>query len=60
MKVYHGSSIEAKKPEILIGKHNKFFSLVFYCIFLIKQAICWVTRFDEGYVNKYDYIEDDS
>ncbi len=60
MEVYHGSQVIVEKPEIRIGRYNKDFSFGFYCTLIEKQAVRWATRFGEGYVNKYDYIEDSS
>lgn len=60
MEIYHGSSVIVKKPEIRIEKYNKNFYHGFYCTLLEKQAIRWATRFGDGFVNKYDYVVDNS
>lgn len=60
MEIYHGSSVIVKKPEIRIEKYNKNFFHGFYCTLLEKQVIRRATRFGDGFVNKYDYVVDNS
>ncbi|WP_407379644.1 DUF3990 domain-containing protein [Methanobrevibacter sp.] len=60
MKIYHGSTVIVKKPEIRVEKFNKDFYFGFYCTIMEEQAIRWATRFGNGFVNVYDYKPDDS
>ncbi|SDA68497.1 Protein of unknown function [Methanobrevibacter millerae] len=60
MKIYHGSTVTVKKPEIRIEKFNKDFYFGFYCTIMEEQAIRWATRFGNGIVNVYEYEPDDS
>lgn len=60
MKLYNGSSVIVKKPEIRIEKLNKDFYFGFYCTIMEERAIRWATRFGNGFVNVYDYKPNDS
>jgi len=60
MKLFHGSTVIVKKPEIRIEKYNKDFYFGFYCTVIEEQAIRWATRFGEGIVNIYEYESDES
>ena len=60
MKLFHGSTVIVKKPEIRIEKYNKDFYFGFYCTVIEEQAIRWATRFGEGVVNIYEYEADES
>ena len=55
MLVYHGSTVQVKKPEIRITKFNKDFYFGFYCTLFRTQAERWATRFGDGIVNIYEY-----
>lgn len=41
MKVFHGSAVEVKIPEIRVSKFNKDFGTGFYCTKLKIQAKRW-------------------
>ncbi len=60
MKLYNGSSVIVKKPEIRIEKLNKDFYFGFYCTIMEERTIRWATRFGNGFVNAYDYKPNDS
>ncbi len=57
MEVYHGSTVIVEKPEIRTAKFHKDFYFGFYCTEIREQAERWATRFGNGYVNVYEYIE---
>ena len=44
MRVFHGSAIEVKDPEIRTGKFTKDFGEGFYCTKLKRQAKRWAMR----------------
>lgn len=60
MQVYHGSSTIVKAPKIIEGKFTKDFGAGFYCTKFQPQAEKWSKKFDVGFVNIYEYIEDNS
>ncbi len=55
MRVYHGSAIEVKEPQIRTGKFSKDFGEGFYCTKLKKQAKRWAMRKDTPTINIYEY-----
>ena len=57
MEIYHGSTAIVDNPEIRIAKFHKDFYFGFYCTMFKTQAERWATRFGDGYVNVYEYIE---
>lgn len=57
MLIYHGSSVIVEKPEIRVAKFNKDFYFGFYCTTMRLQAERWATRFGDGVVNIYDYVD---
>ena len=57
MELYHGSTVIVKKPEIRIARFNKDFYFGFYCTMMKSQAERWATRFGDGIVNVYEYVE---
>ena len=58
MVIYHGSSVIVKQPEIMIRNYFNEFSHGFYCNFQEEEAIRRATRFGKGYLNEYEYEED--
>ena len=58
MKIFHGSTVIVKNPEIRIEKFNKDFYFGFYCTIMEEQAVRWATRFGKGFVNIYEYEPD--
>ena len=57
MEIYHGSTTIVANPEIRKAKYHKDFYFGFYCTEYIEQAQRWATRFGDGYVNVYEYLE---
>ena len=57
MEIYHGSTVIVEKTEIRKTRFNKDFYFGFYCTVIRKQAERWATRFGDGIVNVYEYIE---
>ena len=55
MRVYHGSSLEVRTPEIIKGRFTKDFGDGFYCTKLKRQAKRWAERKDTPTVNIYEY-----
>ena len=55
MRVFHGSSMEVRHPEIRTGKFTKDFGDGFYCTKLKRQAKRWAERKDTPTVNIYEY-----
>ncbi|MBQ9494740.1 MAG: DUF3990 domain-containing protein [Treponema sp.] len=59
MKVYHGSLVVVKKPNVLIGRNNLDFGKGFYTTDLQQQAEDWVQRFlkigKRCYINTYEF-----
>ena len=58
MEIFHGSNEIVKKPEIRTAKYGKDFYYGFYCTVYKTQAERWATRFGNGYVNIYEYDDD--
>ena len=58
MRVFHGSAIEVKEPEIRTGKFTKDFGEGFYCTKLKRQAKRWAMRKETPTVNTYEYTQD--
>ena len=59
MKLYHGSNVPVKIPEIRSVGFYKDFGYGFYCTNIEKQAKRWaITRKGETVVNKYTYTPD--
>ena len=57
MEIYHGSTVIVQKPEIRTARFNKDFYFGFYCTVFRNQAERWATRFGDGFVNVYEYVE---
>ncbi len=57
MEIYHGSTVIVQKPEIRTARFNKDFYFGFYCTVFRNQAERWATRFGDGVVNVYEYVE---
>ena len=58
MKLFHGSSIVVKKPEIIKNGFYKDFGFGFYCTLFEKQARRWaLTKKNRHVVNEYSYDE---
>lgn len=55
--IYHGSTQSVSEPEIRIAKYHKDFYYGFYCTIIREQAVRWATRFGEGYISMYEYVE---
>lgn len=55
--IYHGSTQIVSEPEIRIAKYHKDFYYGFYCTIIREQAVRWATRFGEGYISMYEYVE---
>lgn len=55
MKVFHGSAVEVKIPEIRVSKFNKDFGTGFYCTKLKIQAKRWAMRKETPVVNTYEF-----
>ena len=60
MKVFHGSAIEVKNPEIITGKFTKDFGEGFYCTKLKRQARRWALRKDTPTISTYKYTPDNT
>ena len=58
MRVFHGSAIEVKEPEIRIGKFTKDFREGFYCTKLKRQAQRWAMRKETPTISIYEYTPD--
>ena len=58
MRVFHGSAIEVKDPEIRTGKFTKDFGEGFYCTKLKRQAKRWAMRKETPTINIYEYTPD--
>lgn len=56
MLVYHGSSVEVKKPRIIIGRNTKDFGAGFYCTVIKEQAERWAKRYATPVVNIYSLL----
>ena len=54
MRVFHGSAIEVKEPEIRTCKFTKDFGEGFYCTKLKRQAKRWAMR--NGVPHNYDIV----
>ena len=58
MKLFNGSSIVVKKPEIIKNGFYKDFGFGFYCTLFEKQARRWaLTKKNRHVVNEYSYDE---
>ncbi len=57
MEIYHGSTVIVEKPEIRTAKFYKDFYFGFYCTEIKEQAERWATRFGNGYISVYEYVE---
>jgi len=55
MVIYHGSYIEIKEPEIIIGRNTKDFGSGFYCTVFREQAIRWAKRYNQAILNSYEF-----
>ena len=55
MLIMHGSALKVPNPEIRKAKFNKDFSDGFYCTHIEAQAYRWATRYNEGFINYYEY-----
>ena len=60
MEIYHGSIEIVEQPEIRTAKYGKDFYFGFYCTVIKTQAERWATRFGDGYVNVYEYEENNN
>lgn len=61
MKLYHGSNVEVKVPEIKTIGYYKDFGYGFYCTAFEKQAVRWaLTKRPDHFVSVYDYAENPS
>ena len=61
MKLYHGSNVEVKTPEIKTLGFYKDFGYGFYCTAFEKQARRWaLTKRPKHVVSVYEYISDES
>ena len=58
MKVFHGSAIEVKVPEIINSKFTKDFGEGFYCTKLKRQARRRAMRKDTPTITIYEYTPD--
>ena len=58
MKVFRGSAIEVKVPEIRKSKFTKDFGEGFYCTKLKRQARRWAMRKDAPVISTYEYTPD--
>ena len=58
MRVFHGSAIEVKEPEIRAGKFTKDFGEGFYCTKLKRQAKRWAMRKETPTISIYEYTPD--
>ena len=56
MKLYHGSNIEVRKPEIRPSKFTKDFGVGFYCTRLKRQAKRWACRKTPSVISEYEFI----
>ena len=55
--VFHGSKVIVEIPEIRTVRKSKDFGQGFYCTNMKKQAIRWATRFGNGNVTEYKYVQ---
>ena len=55
MRVFHGSDIEVKEPEIRTGLFIKDFGEGFYCTKLKRQATRWAMRKETPTISIYEY-----
>ena len=55
MRVFHGSDIEVKDPEIRTGLFTKDFGEGFYCTKLKRQATRWAMRKETPTISIYEY-----
>jgi hypothetical protein len=61
MRLYHGSNVEVKVPEIKSIGYYKDFGYGFYCTAFEKQAVRWaLTKRPTHCVSVYDYVENPS
>ena len=61
MKLYHGSNVEVKTPEIKTLGFYKDFGYGFYCTAFEKQARRWaLTKRPKHVVSVYEYASDES
>lgn len=59
MKVYHGSNIEIRSPQVKSTGFYKDFGFGFYCTLIEKQARRWALTKHPGHiVNIYEYKKD--
>ena len=58
MKIYHAGKSIMEKAEIHITEYNKDYYHGFYCTKSPVQAKRWAGRFKKGYMNIYEYTED--
>ena len=58
--IYHGSYTTIREPKIITGKYTKDFGIGFYCTILKEQAEKWAKKFDKGYLNFYEYKENEN
>lgn len=58
MRVFHGSSLEVRTPEIIKGRFTKDFGDGFYCTKLKRQAKRWAERKDTPTISVYEYSPD--
>lgn len=56
MKLYHGSNIEVRKPEIRPSKFTKDFGVGFYCTRFKRQAKRWACRKTPSVISEYEFI----
>ena len=59
MLIMHGSNMKVPNPEIRKAKFNKDFGDGFYCTRIEAQAYRWATRYNEGYINYYEFTPAD-
>lgn len=61
MILYHGSSLEVEKPDLIHSRPNVDFGRGFYVTPLYEQAVKWCGKFKRrgkaGIVSKYEYDE---
>lgn len=55
MKLYHGSDVEVRVPEIRPSQFTKDFGAGFYCTKLKRQARRWAARKDPSIISEYEY-----
>ncbi len=61
MILYHGSFLEAAKPDLVHSRHNVDFGCGFYVTPLYEQAVKWCGKFKrrgkDGIISRYEYDE---